>query len=142
MAANPNLNTVVINTVTLRPTLNGFTSFYEGDEVIWTGTATAPHVLVTPRRYGFEITVQESNQSVYQELFTLAQSQYETNEIGEIRGVDVIDSVTPEANEISTTRRMVITDLKQNGSSMNGGSNNLIKGFTVRLIEIFRRIHF
>lgn len=132
-----NLNKVIIEGIELIPWLNGFQPFTEGDEVVFTGS-TVVQVLPTPKRYGFEITVNDGKQTLYQQLLALAQTQYSNQTI---QGLNVEDYISPDSGLV-TVRRMLILDLKQVGGSVRYGSQNLTKGTTIRMIEIAKNIRF
>lgn len=121
------LNSVTIGNVVLTPWLGGYSTFWEGDEVEFTGSS-AVQALFKPRRWGFEITVNDGRQTLYQQLKSMALSQG-TN------GVLVVDNISPDSGT-STQRQMYILDVKQVSGSISKNGTILTKGTSAKLIEI------
>jgi hypothetical protein len=123
-------------TVELIPWLEGFTPVFEGDEITFTGNKS-PLVLATPKRYGFEITVNDGRQSIYQNLKTLLNEQFEG-----VGYVTVLDYISPEPQDADfSVRKMVLIDVKQVGSSVRINGQNLTKGLTCKFLETERRYY-
>jgi hypothetical protein len=119
------LNSIIVGGIELIPWLGGYTQFWEGDEIQFTGSSVV-QVLVLPKRFGCEVTVNDGRQSIYTGLLALLDTQHPN-------GITVVDNINPTGGG---TRQMFITDLKQIGGSIVGG---LSKGTSVKLIETQRR---
>ena len=123
-------NKIIVEGIELTPLLGGYTPFWEGEEIQFTGSSTV-QVLVIPKRFGCEITVNDGRRSIYTDLLALINTQHPG-------GLTVTDYINPDSGE-STIRQMYITDLKQIGSSVSVNCQSLSKGTTVKLVEITRR---
>ena len=116
-------NQIIIAGISLKVMPGGYSQFWEGDEVVFTGTGNV-QVLALPKRYGCEITAWDGDHTVYQSLLAATTGQYNSDSI-EV-GIEVIDMLNPDT-ENSTTRRMFITDLKRTSN-----------GTTVKLVSTTR----
>ena len=123
-------NKIVVGNVELIPWLGGYTQIWEGEEIQFTGSSSV-QVLVLPKRFGCEITVNDGRRTIYTQLLAMLEGQHPN-------GIMVQDYINPDDGEV-TIRQMFITDLKQVGSSIKIGNQSLSKGTTVKLIEINRR---
>lgn len=137
------LNKLIIQggsiTVELIPWMEGFTQVFEGEEILFTGNSS-PLVIATPKRYGFEVTVNDGRQSIYQNLRALARQQFQ--EVNPIKHVTVLDYISPEPQDSTfSVRNMIIAEVKQVGSSIRINERNLTKGTTVKLLETERRYY-
>ena len=137
------LNKLVVQndsiTVELIPWLEGFTQIFEGEEILFTGNSS-PLVVASPKRYGFEVTVNDGRQTIYQNLKTLLRQQFEgLNPLGY---VTVLDYISPDPQDADfSVRKMIITEVKQVGSSVKINGQNLTKGTTVKFLETERRYY-
>ena len=133
------LNKLIIQfqseSVELIPWLGGFTQIFEGDEISFAGLSN--FVIAMPKRYGFEVTVNDGRQSLYLKLSRMARMQFDPafNAIGH---VTVLDYITPDEGDM-TIRQMVIVSVKQVGGSARVFGQNLTKGLTIKLLETTRR---
>ena len=123
-------NKIIVGGIELTPLLGGYTQFWEGDEIQFTGSSTV-QVLVLPKRFGCELTINDGRRTIYTDLLALTNTQHPT-------GITVTDYINPDSGE-STSRQMYITDLKQIGSSVIVNGQSLSKGITIKLVEITRR---
>lgn len=112
-------NQITVAGVQLNVMPGGYSQFWEGDEVVFTGTGNV-QVLALPKRYGCEITAWDGDHSAYQSLLAATNGQYTPD------GVEVIDMLNPDTGQ-STTRRMYITDLKRTSN-----------GTTIKLVSTTR----
>lgn len=129
---------VIQRTIDLIPRLDGFTQLFEGDEIVFTGNAS-PLVIASPRRYGFEVTINNGRQSIYNDLRELFNQQFDPS-FGAKGYVLVQDYISPDNGEM-TEREMTIVDLKQVGSTMRVHGRNLSKGTTIKLLETVRKYY-
>jgi hypothetical protein len=112
-------NQIIVAGITLKVMPGGYSQFWEGDEIVFTG-ATNVQVLALPKRYGCEITAWDGDHAAYQALLAATEGQYTSD------GLEVIDMLNPDTGE-STTRRMYIADLKRTSN-----------GTTVKLVSLTR----
>lgn len=124
-------NKIIVGGVDLIPWLGGYTQIWEGEEIQFTGSNSGVQVLVLPKRFGCEVTVNDGRRTIYTQLLAMLSSQHPD-------GITVEDYINPDDGEM-TTRQMFITDLKQVGSSVRVNGQSLSKGTTVKLIETTRR---
>jgi hypothetical protein len=123
-------NKIIVGGVELIPWLGGYTQTWDGEEIQFTGSSGV-QVLVLPKRFGCEITVNDGRRRIYTQLLAMLEGQHPD-------GITVEDYINPDEGDV-TIRRMFITDLKQVGSSVKIGTQSLSKGTTVKLIEVTRR---
>jgi len=119
-------NQITVGGIVLVPLLDGYTQFWEGEEIQFTGSSTV-QVLSIPKRFGCEVTVRDGRRSIYLGLLALLNGQFPG-------GIPVDDQVSGIGSML-----MYITDLKQVGGSASFGGNSLSKGTSVKLIETTRR---
>lgn len=120
--------------VELIPWMGGFTQTFEGDEVIITGSNN-PVIVAPPKRYGFEVTVNDGRQTIYQTLLAMYRAQFNAVVMPPVQ---VTDFICPDSGSV-TNRDMVIVDVKQVGSSLATNGNNYTKGTTAKFLEVKRR---
>jgi hypothetical protein len=123
-------NKIVIGDVELTPWLGGYNQIWEGEEIQFTGS-TSVQVLVLPKRFGCEITVNDGRRTIYTRLLAMLEGQHPF-------GITVEDYINPDEGDV-TIRQMFITDLKQVGGSARINNQSLSKGTTVKLVEVTRR---
>ena len=116
-------NQIIVAGITLKVMPGGYSQFWEGDEIVFTGSPYV-QVLALPKRYGCEITAWDGDHVAYQALLEATEGQYTPE------GLEVIDMLNPDTGE-STTRRMYITDLKRTSNGTTVKLVSLARGYLV-----------